>query len=66
MTGSSMRLRASLAVQKASASHSARAKSAIVRRIAVKYPESKKSLTPENGPESDDTADVVAKRNTRS
>jgi hypothetical protein len=55
ITGSSMRRRASLAVQNASASQIAITNSPDMRSMAVKYPELKKSPTPENGPEVDES-----------
>src|SRR6476646_5930046 len=64
ITGSSMRRRASLAVQKISARSSAITKIRNSRSAAVMYPEAKKLLTPEHG-ELDVLDDVAASRFTR-
>src|SRR6478752_786969 len=61
ITWSSMRRRASLAVQKASASQIAITNSPATRSIAVKYPELKKLPMPENGPELDEVDEEASR-----
>src|SRR5436190_22706930 len=63
ITGSSIRRRASLAVQNASASQIAITNNPVTRSIATKYPELKKSPMPESGPEleADEEASTVTR-----